>query len=123
MNGLMLTISHPDFVENDDEQRATFADDVARGWTKVQEAQELGVSHPVVREDADAGSVQVYFPYGPEGVDIRAAEVAAAALMMTVCYSVMHHNRGSSSEVLPAYGFSISRNVDVPEVTPPVVEA
>lgn len=109
MNGICVTVTHPDFIENDDGQRQAFAESFQAGWENVRAAEGLE-STPVVREARE--SVQLFFSYDR---GIRNAEQSVAATMATISIYVAHHNsQHGSEEILPAYGFDVERDVPNP---------
>ncbi len=116
MRGVLVLVSHPDFLENDDQQAEAFVEGVQRGWGMVKKAQsfdddmELVVAGPVAPDTR----VRVWFPYG-ERMEIRRAEEAVAATIATVSFHVAHMNHtGMQPEIVPAYGFEIVRDVEAP---------
>lgn len=113
MKGLVVTVSHPDFEENDDHQRAAFIDGLAKGWVAARAAHHVTVE-VFLREDEDEGVVEAYFGYGEDGLQVRQTELAAAAFIATCSYGVLMHNRSDHSETMPIHSFDITRNVDVP---------
>ena len=115
MNGLCLFVTHPDFVENEDGQRAGFLEGLRLGWPDVQAAQQFDIPFVAI-EDPDRDAVAIYFGYGENGVGVRQAEEAAAAIMATISLYVARHNHGAAKEVIPAYAFAIARDVAVPDV-------
>ena len=112
-----MLISHPDFVVNDDDQIGGFVEGVERGWAMVKRAQKFDEDMaPVIAPPPESDKrVQVWFSYGENGLGVRRAEEAVAAVIATISFHVAHMNHtGMNAEVMPAYGFEIVRDVEAP---------
>lgn len=118
MNGLVIRVLHPDFVENDDEQRRGFIEGVRDSWDRVMAAQQLERAADEwsmnIREREKA--VEVFIPYNR---GVRRAETEAAAFMMAASVAVVQLNRNGEGELLPAskpvvaaYSYVIERDVE-----------
>lgn len=111
-SGLVVRVLHPDFVDNDDEQRQGFIDGVRRSWTQVLDAEGLGLGESewglAAREREKA--VEVFIPYSR---GIRRAEMEAATFIAAGSVYVASINREveASGDIMPAYSYVIERDV------------
>lgn len=110
MRGIRLTVRHPDFVENEDEQRQAFIGGMVRSWKDVMEVYALPAELRAYHSDA---GVHVFVPYQP---GVREAEMAVAATIAAASLAAVAVNRaaaaGVTGGVMAAYAFDIERDVE-----------
>lgn len=116
MNGILVEVRHPDFVENDDSQRESFAEGLLSGWPMIVESESIDPIQPLWVKPPTDDSVGFWFPYGEDKEGERNAEAAVAAMMSGVSLYVLNRNRGDEGETMRAYGFRLWRDVPPPEV-------
>lgn len=115
-NGIKMVVTHASF-EAGLKSREDFVHLLLDGWNDVKIGQGINIT-PVCSVSEEEPEVSLFFTYGEHDLDVRSAELAAAASMATLSLTVMHLNQsGDKKAVFAAYSFAIERDVPMPEVS------